>query len=120
MALDYAPGSVGCCTMGFVGLQESVLLVVVEAAPSSRVKARIHAIMVFPPALPLPFPHARQEVRPKKTWGMPDLGSRNAKDRLHLMRKFDPPASPISRLPRLHRLIHIYPEGERKQIGTMH
>jgi hypothetical protein len=41
----YAPGSVGCCTIGLGGLVGSVLVVVVDAAPSSRVKAIIHAIM---------------------------------------------------------------------------
>lgn len=35
----------GCCTIGLGELVESVLVVVVDAAPSSRVKAMIHAIM---------------------------------------------------------------------------
>lgn len=41
----YAPGSVGCCTIGLDGLVESVLVVVVDAAPSSRLKAMIQVII---------------------------------------------------------------------------
>lgn len=41
----YAPGSVGCCTIGLGGLVESVLVVVVDAAPSSRLKAMIQVII---------------------------------------------------------------------------
>jgi hypothetical protein len=52
----YAPGSVGCCTIGLGGLVGSVLVVVVDAAPSSRVKAIIHAIMGVPSCLALLFP----------------------------------------------------------------
>ena len=35
----------GCCTIGLDGLVESVLVVVVDAAPSSRLKAMIQVII---------------------------------------------------------------------------
>jgi hypothetical protein len=52
----YAPGSVGCCTIGLDGLAGLVLVVVVDAAPSSRLKAMIHSIMGASSCLALPFP----------------------------------------------------------------
>jgi hypothetical protein len=63
----YTPGSVGCCTIGFGGLVESVLVVVVEAAPSSRDKAMIHVIMGVSSCFALPFPRIVQEVGTKKS-----------------------------------------------------
>jgi hypothetical protein len=62
----YAPGSVGCCTIGLGGLVGSVFVVVVEAAPSSRVKAMIHAIMGIPSCLALLFPRTGWELGRKK------------------------------------------------------
>lgn len=52
----YPPAPVGCCTMGLDGLVESVLMVVVDAAPSSRLRVMIHAIMGASSCLALLFP----------------------------------------------------------------
>ena len=63
---DYAPGSVGCCTIGLGGLVESVLVVLVDAAPSSRLKAMIHVIMGASSCLALLFPPKGREREHKK------------------------------------------------------
>ena len=62
---SYAPGSVGCCTIGLLG-SVFVFVVVVDAAPSSRVKAMIHAIMRVASCLALLFPPQVPKLGPKK------------------------------------------------------
>lgn len=63
----YTPGSVGCCTIGLGGLVGLVFGVVVDAAPSSRVKAMIQAIMGASSCLALPFPPQAGSVSTKKS-----------------------------------------------------
>lgn len=76
----HTPGSVGCCTIGLDGL-DSVLVVVVDAAPSSRFKAMIHTIMVAPPAWHCRFPTAQEasaqiKIRPPGRPSSPDWAER--------------------------------------------
>lgn len=56
----------GCCTIGLDGLVESVLLVVADAAPNSRVNAMIHSIMGISSCLALLFPPKYGSVSTKK------------------------------------------------------
>lgn len=63
----YPPAPVGCCTTGLDGLVESVLVVVVDAAPSSRAKAMIHAIMGASSCLALLFPPNGRSMNTKKS-----------------------------------------------------
>lgn len=63
----YPPAPVGCCTIGLDGLVESVLVVVVDAAPSSRLRVMIHAIMGASSCLALPFPPNGWSISTKKS-----------------------------------------------------
>lgn len=65
----YPPAPVGCCTIGLDGLVESVLVVVVDAAPSSRLRVMIHAIMGASSCLALLFPPERTEAGAQKIVG---------------------------------------------------
>jgi hypothetical protein len=86
----YAPGSVGCCTIGVGGLVESVLVVVVDAPPSSRVKAMIHVIIGGFSCLALLFPRKPGAWAQNFVYGMRgQTGLQGVRRQIHAMRKFD-------------------------------
>lgn len=60
--------------MKSAGLVESVLVVVVDAAPNSRVKAMIHAITGTSSCLALPFPPDAEQLEHKKICSQDSVG----------------------------------------------